>query len=101
MEHSPVANGPFISERPAAADQRSECGHWEGDLLAGNHSSYLATLVDRMTQFTVLVGVPGKSSAAVIGALRRRIMTFPSELKRTLTWDRGSEMVSVVPVPPL
>ena len=65
-EHSPVANGPPISERPAAADDRSEPGHWEGDLLAGNHGSYLATLVDRMTRFTVLVGVAGKSSAAVI-----------------------------------
>ena len=68
-EQSPVANGPPISERPAAADDRSEPGHWEGDLLAGNHGSYLATLVDRMTRFTVLVGVAGKSSAAVISAL--------------------------------
>jgi len=41
-------------------------GHWEGDLLAGNHGSYLATLVDRMTRFTVLIGVTGKRSAAVI-----------------------------------
>ena len=45
-----------------------------------------------MTRFTVLVGVAGQSSAAVISALRRRIMTFPAELKRTLTWDRGAEM---------
>ena len=61
-------------------------------MLAGDHGSYLATLVDRMTRFTVLVSVAGKSSAAVISALRRRIMTFPAELNRTLTWDRGSEM---------
>jgi IS30 family transposase len=60
--------------------------------LAGNHGSYLATLVDRMTRFTVLIGVAGKSSAAVIGALCRRVMTFPADLRRTLTWDRDSEM---------
>lgn len=91
-EHSPVANGSPLSERPAAADARSEPGHWEGDLLAGNHGSYLATLVDRMTRYSVLVRVVGKTSAAVINAIRRRIRSFPTELKRTLTWDRGSEM---------
>ncbi len=90
--HSPVANGTPLSKRPAAAASRSERGHWEGDLLTGNHGSYLASLVDRRTRFTILVRLPGKQSAAVTSALGRRMNRLPASLKKSLTWDRGSEM---------
>jgi len=93
-KHSPVANGTPISERPAAATSRAERGHWEGDLLTGNHGSYMATLVDRKTRYTILVRLAGKQAAAFALALSRCMNRLPNSLKRSLTWDRGSEMAN-------
>ena len=43
-----------ISERPAAADERGEPGHWEGDTVAGKAGgACLLTLVDRKDGFFV------------------------------------------------
>jgi IS30 family transposase len=81
-----------IRERPAEAADRAVPGHWEGDLLAGNRNSHVATLVERRSRFLLLVKVPGKDAKTVVGALRRRVRTLPQELRATLTWDRGREM---------
>ncbi len=81
-----------ISERPATAEDRAIPGHWEGDLLYGNATSQIATLVERQSRFVMLVKVPSKDSAAVVDALIRHASKLPRELYRSLTWDRGSEM---------
>ena len=36
----------------------------------------------------------GRSSEAVVEALRERITTLPAHLARSLTWDQGSEMAA-------
>jgi IS30 family transposase len=67
-------------------------GHWEGDLIAGTNNTYIATLVERQSRFTMLVKVGGKESKTVVSALARHIRKLPAELRRSLTWDRGLEM---------
>jgi IS30 family transposase len=90
----PAAGGIVVSirARPAEADDRAVPGHWEGDLLAGSENSYIATLVERRSRFTMLVKVNSKHSAGVTSALAKQICKLPVELRRSLTWDRGSEM---------
>ena len=83
-----------ISERPPEAEDRAIPGHWEGDLLAGSGNTYIATLVERRSRFTILVKVRSKETAVVVKALEQRVRTLPAQLKKTLTWDRGSEMMS-------
>jgi IS30 family transposase len=81
-----------ISARPAESADRAVPGHWEGDLLTGAQSSYIATLVERSSRYVMLVKVPSKDSGLVARALGRRVRTLPAALKASLTWDRGSEL---------
>ena len=81
-----------ISERPPEAADRAVPGHWEGDLLAGNKTSNIATLVERRSRFVMLIRLPKRDTHSVMKALARRVQTLPAELKKSLTWDRGLEM---------
>ena len=89
---SGIVDAISIRERPPAAADRAVPGHWEGDLLVGARSSYIATLVERSTRYVMLVKVPSKDSGLVARALARRIRRLPEGLKASLTWDRGSEL---------
>jgi transposase, IS30 family len=81
-----------ISQRPAEAADRAVPGHWEGDLLAGSRNTYIGTLVERSSRYTLLMKLEGKDTDTVIAALKSKILKLPNELRRSVTWDRGHEM---------
>ena len=100
----------MISQRPAEAADRAVPGHWEGDLIIGLNSSAIGTLVERTTRFTMLLHLPpmeghgttlrakngpalaGHGAEAVRDAIGSAITLLPGQLRRTLTWDQGTEM---------
>lgn len=83
-----------ISERPEEVTDRIIPGHWEGDLVMGSKSSNSAigTLVERTTRLTMLVALKEKDACAVADAFAKAFKRIPKEFKKTLTYDRGSEM---------
>ncbi|WP_264061041.1 IS30 family transposase [Mycolicibacterium psychrotolerans] len=84
-----------ISERPAEAADRAIPGHWEGDLILGSTASgsAIGTLVERTTGFVVLLHLPDDRTAATLAeAMAVKIPDIPEILRRSLTWDQGSEM---------
>ena len=84
-----------ISERPVEADDRAIPGHWEGDLILGStaSSSAIGTLVERTTGFLVLLHLPEDRTAATLAdAMSIKVPDIPEILRRSLTWDQGSEM---------
>jgi IS30 family transposase len=105
-----VTDDILISERPAEADDRAVPGHWEGDLILGLNSSAIGTLVERSTRFTILLHLPrmvghgesvpvkngpplaGHGAEAVRDAIAASIISLPTQLRRSLTWDQGAEM---------
>lgn len=89
-----IPNPILISERPAEVADRAVPGHWEGDLLLGKPTEAIGTLVERSTRYVMLFALPGARirADAVREALARTILKLPASLRRTLTWDQGSEM---------
>ena len=104
-----VTDQVLISERPAEAEDRAVPGHWEGDLILGLESSAIGTLVERIDagsrcSFTsrrwsddgprVKNGpaLAGHGAEAVRDAIADTITTLPEQLRRSLTWDQGTEM---------
>ncbi|WP_406724555.1 IS30 family transposase [Streptomyces sp. GD-15H] len=83
-----------IDERPAEAAGRAVPGHWEGDLIIGrNGQTALGTLVERTSRFFLPVPLPaGKNAGAVCDALIETVTGVSEILRKSLTWDRGSEM---------
>jgi IS30 family transposase len=83
-----------ISERPAEAEDRAVPGHWEGDLILGaGNKSAIGTLVERSSRLCLLLHLPdGHDAAAVRDAMITAIQTLPTELRRSMTWDRGNEL---------
>jgi IS30 family transposase len=103
----------LITERPPEANDRAVPGHWEGDLILGLASSAIGTLVERSTRFTLLLHLPrmtdfgqprvkngpalaGHGAEAVRDAIASSIVTLPTQLRRSLTWDQGAEMAQHV-----
>ncbi|MFD3510431.1 IS30 family transposase [Nocardia sp. NPDC058666] len=83
-----------ISERPAEADDRAVPGHWEGDLIIGaDHASAIGTIVERRSGYVILLHLPDDHTAESVAAQTiMKMNRFPAMLRRTLTWDQGSEM---------
>jgi len=87
-----IVDAVSIRERPAEIEDRAIPGHWEGDLIAGSNNTHIATLVERQSRFTMLVKVKGKDTETVVRALSKQVRRLPTELRKSLTWDRGMEM---------
>jgi len=87
-----IPNTVSIRERPTSVEDRAVPGHWEGDLLIGANNSQIATLVERHSRYVMLAKVSGRDTETVINALIKQAHKLPSELYKSLTWDRGKEM---------
>ena len=84
-----------ISERPKEVEDRIIPGHWEGDLIVGKlHQSAIGTLVERTTRLTLLVYLKKKDALSVSQAFAQAFQRIPEQFKKTLTYDRGTEMAS-------
>ena len=83
-------------QRPAEPADRAVPGHWEGDLILGTGcTSAIGTLVERSTRFTILLHLPRRRHRRGGGNRDDRAMSeLPAHLRRTITWDRGSEMAN-------
>ena len=80
-----------IAERPDIAD-RAVPGHWEADLMAFSAPGQsLLFLHERSSRFLRVTRQCGKTAHSVADALIRQLHTVPAPLRRTLTFDNGTE----------
>lgn len=88
-----VTNMKSIHLRPPEVPARIVPGHWEGDLIKGAHNrSSVGTLVERISRYVMLVKLDGNTAEDVLDGFRRRLKRIPESLRKTMTYDQGSEM---------
>jgi transposase, IS30 family len=82
-----------IQLRPPEVAARTVPGHWEGDLIKGARNlSSVGTLVERTSRYLMLAQLDSASSSSVLDGFTRRLKTIPASLRKTLTYDQGTEM---------
>ena len=81
-----------IEQRPAAANERSEVGHWEGDLVCFSKCREVVLhVVERSVRFGIALKLFSKEAQPLIRALIAAFDQLPSILRETITFDNGSE----------
>lgn len=86
-----------ISERPAAANERREFGHWEIDTVHGSGRDSIVTLVERLTGLVLIGKLPNLSTAALNERVVQMIRRFERKYGpsfQTVTADNGTEFHS-------
>lgn len=82
-----------IWQRPEDVELRLRVGDWEGDTVHGaRHERYLATLVERVSGYTLARKLEYNTAEAFREAVQAMFADIPVQLRRTLTLDNGSEM---------
>lgn len=85
-----------IDFRPKEANDRSEYGHWEGDLVVGKDGkgAALLTFTERMTREEIILKIPSKHAKNVAKSLDKLEKEYKTEFKnkfKTITFDNGGE----------
>ena len=82
-----------IVHRPEEIEGRLVPGHWEGDLIKGAFNrSAVGTVVERKTRYLILSKMRGCTAEAALEGFTRQMKRLPAALRRSMTYDRGSEM---------
>ena len=80
-----------LAQRPEAANKRKQIGHWETDLVIGKGRSALKVVVERKHRLTKIKKVLDKTAATSNTALLSMLGDLPNTVKRSITYDNGSE----------
>jgi transposase, IS30 family len=92
-KRSTIKDRIMIDERPEEVLGREIPGHWEGDLILGkNRESAIGTLVERTTRALIIVPLKDRDAKSVRIAFEKEIKALPKLMKKTLTYDNGTEM---------
>lgn len=84
-----------VRNRPAAVLDREQVGHWEVDAAVSRGGrAALLVMVERKTRYVRLQRLRILNAEQVRTALVDRLADLPRELRRTLTYDNGSENAS-------
>lgn len=90
-----IAPAQQIHARPQEAASREVPGHWEGDLIMGAaNRTQVGVLLERVSRRVVLARLPDKRAASVCAAFAAALRQVPTQLRKTLTYDQGSEMAA-------
>jgi transposase, IS30 family len=80
-----------LDKRPAQANDRTQPGHWESDLMVGEGRAAIQSSVERISRKTHLRRIPNKTANESRKALHGVLSSLPQDLRRSVTYDNGTE----------
>jgi len=81
-----------IERRPAYIDKRRQPGHWEGDLmLFAKYGQAVLVTHERHSRLLLVSRQPSKAAEPVVSKLAELFSALPISLRRTITFDNGTE----------
>ena len=80
-----------VQTRPASAEDRSQPGHWEADLMCFRGYGQIVVVHERASRILLASHQPTKTADAVLAKLRRLLGPLPPALRQTITFDNGTE----------
>ena len=89
--------GKSIRKRDKSVYRRAEAGHWEVDTVVsgqGKSKACFATFAERKTRYYIAVKMPDRKAATMAKTMVQTLGSFPSELVKTITCDRGTEFAN-------
>ena len=92
-KRSTIKDPVRIDKRPEEVNGREIPGHWEGDLVMGkDRTSAVGTLNERSSRTVILVHLKARDATSVRKAFEKEFKSIPLQMKKTLTYDNGTEM---------
>ena len=84
----------LVHERPMEVEERTIPGNWEADLLIGKAKSPAAVgvLFERTSRRLLLTKLEQRDAYTAYQAFARKFKGIAPHLRKTLTYDQGSEM---------
>jgi len=81
-----------IEDRPAIVDKRIRFGDWEADTAVSRQSkSAIQVLAERKSRLIRITKLSRKTAAKMKNATIRKLSDLPAKLKKTITYDNGTE----------
>ena len=81
-----------IAERPGAAADRRQPGHWEADfMLFASYGQVLIVAHERTSRFTFVARTPNRKAQVTADTLASLLAPLPQQLRITITFDNGTE----------
>jgi transposase, IS30 family len=91
-----------VHQRASEALDRQEPGHWEADLVSfAKYGQFVLTLHERSSRILLATRPKNKSADLIAEHLHRMFLMVPEDLRRTLTFDNGTEFARHVRLHPL
>lgn len=90
--------GQSIAERSANVDNRTEIGHWEGDLVKGQQAQddpALITLTEQVTRFQIIFKIPNHHADTYRQELQTILADYGTQNFKAITFDNGSEFAKL------
>lgn len=82
-----------ISDRPLEAQKRERVGHWETDLMEGRKKTHhvVSVTVDRRSGAVMMDKLTSKETEEKFTKLIGRLEHIPFHVRKTMTFDNGTE----------
>lgn len=79
-----------IHERPESVSDRSELGHWEGDLIICQRTRPVLVLHERKSRVTLAARLTGKGAAETASVIMSIFRRLDPQLRQSITFDNDT-----------